>query len=164
MHSWFTTPSVAAQFHTSNEYVDENCLARMDHHVPSPDTREAGQLKVGETMPIPNGHKTNFKTMLVAGVNDDLSLMWCWDKKDERFVAVVCGVNKRDDGTGDVDFVPFAMMLGEEDPYERFLSPGHPDYPEDKDVEETKIPADDDAGGDEPAAAPETNGPSENLD
>lgn len=104
-------------------------------------------------MPIPEGHKGNFETLKQAVRQEAVSLMWCWDQKDGRFVAVVCAMNAPDAEDPDYHMVPLAMMLGEENPYERFLPPEHPNYPEDANVPQD-IRADDGSDGsnaDEPA-------------
>ena len=77
-------------------------------------------------MPIPEGHKNNYETLQRAFAGGDNALMWCWDKKEERFAAVVCAVNQPNDDDPNYTMVPLATMLGEENPYDRFIPPRLP--------------------------------------
>lgn len=107
-------------------------------------------------MSLNDEHKKNFDTLQKAIESNDAALLQCWDVKDKRFVAVICAVNRLDskeNGDGDCNLVPLAMLLCEDNPYFRFLPPFHPDYPEDKDVAQD-ISTDADSGDgttDEPA-------------
>lgn len=69
---------------------------------------------------IPEGHKNNFDTMMLAAQNGDLCLAQCADKKTGNMVLVICATFEHEDG--DIQMVPMARMF-ESDPYEEVCGP-----------------------------------------
>lgn len=59
-------------------------------------------------MQISEGLKANFETLKAAAINNDLSLMDCFDEATQEPVGAVCAVNKLDNG--EFEFVPLAIM------------------------------------------------------
>jgi len=65
------------------------------------------------------GYRDNFDTLCRAVKNGDIALMDCTDKQTGKPVAVVCAVQREDNG--DCSFVPIAKMF-DGNPYEEVLS------------------------------------------
>jgi hypothetical protein len=67
------------------------------------------------TMPLLQGHKAHFETLLRAAGAGDLALMDCTQRKSGLPVPVLCAANRFDDGS--IAFVPLAMLF-DDNPYE----------------------------------------------
>lgn len=71
-------------------------------------------------IPLTEGYRANFDTMLKAIKAGDVALVSAIRKADQAPVALVCAVDRNEDGT--VTPVPFAVMC-EGNPYEDFEDP-----------------------------------------
>ena len=58
-------------------------------------------------MEIPEGAKTNLKTLIAAAKNGDLALMDCFDEATGESVAAICVVNRINE---EIQMVPIAIM------------------------------------------------------
>jgi hypothetical protein len=74
-------------------------------------------------MAIAPGHKENFHTLRRAFLEGNAALMECQLAATGQEVAVLCAVNRLQDGQ--VQFVPFATMFPD-NPYEA-VNPPNPD-------------------------------------
>lgn len=73
-------------------------------------------------MPLAEGHKANFQTLLKAVDNDDVCLMACIDKETGETIPVICAMQYSGDEKEPIEFVPIArMFLG--NPYEEVEPP-----------------------------------------
>lgn len=70
-------------------------------------------------MAIPDGHRTNFQTLLRAAKSGDLTLMECTDAQNGEPRYVICAVGREN---GEFLFVPFGH-LHDGDPYEAYVPP-----------------------------------------
>lgn len=68
-------------------------------------------------MKIPEGYKNNFETLKRAFAAGHVALLSCVNKADNTPATLLCAMNG-DLPTGEIEFVPFAMMLS--DPYAQF--------------------------------------------
>lgn len=64
--------------------------------------------------------KARFETIERAFRNGDVALMDCADAATGESVAVMCAINRNDDGS--FEFVPFAKLL-RGNPYEQLVPP-----------------------------------------
>jgi len=71
-------------------------------------------------MALKNGDRANFETLKRACANGDLALLECKDKATGEYRAVICAVNRDDDGT--VMMVPFGH-LATDNPFEAYEPP-----------------------------------------
>ena len=69
--------------------------------------------------PLPKHIKTNFETLITAGLNGDLAIMSAKDSKTGEPVTLICAVNKPTEDDPEYQFVPLAMMI-DGDPYTMF--------------------------------------------
>lgn len=72
------------------------------------------------TIPLTEGYRANFNTMLKAAAAGDLALVSAVRKSDQAPVALVCAMQVNDDET--ITPVPFAVMC-EGNPFEAFEDP-----------------------------------------
>ena len=71
-------------------------------------------------MAIPDAYVTNFKTLLQAARNQDLSLMECQDAATKQTVMAVCAMSQ--DAEGQFVCVPLAKLF-DGNPYEELIPP-----------------------------------------
>lgn len=74
-------------------------------------------------MALLSGHRANFETLQRAFAKGNAALMECKLAATGEAVAVVCAVNRQDNG--DFQFVPFAMFFNG-NPYQ-VVNPPNPD-------------------------------------
>ena len=74
-------------------------------------------------MALQPGQKTNFETLRRAFATGDVALMECQLATTGEDVAVICAVNRQDNG--EFEFVPFAMFFNG-NPYQ-LVNPPDPD-------------------------------------
>lgn len=70
--------------------------------------------------PLRAGERANFDTLLRAARQGDVALVSAIRKADKRNVALVCAMQRNEDGT--ITPVPFAVMV-EGDPFKLFADP-----------------------------------------
>ncbi len=69
---------------------------------------------------VSDSARANFQSLLSAAADNQLCLMSCLDREEQRCVPVICALNSSGD---ERELVPFAILLGHADPYERLLPP-----------------------------------------
>ena len=69
---------------------------------------------------LTEGYRENFETLRLACFNHDLALVSGIRKSDQQPVALVCAMQKNDDGT--ITPIPLAVMC-EGNPFEDFEDP-----------------------------------------